>query len=290
MQSSHFYFFLRNILISVNENKNINLGSVLLVTCRWCAKFRQSLTLPAPDPEHAFEQLFQSLLQRHVSVHFHRALGTRGITHHRRSLDKKWQKERKIRGNEFVTLPVSSLRYRAPVYRKNQSSIEEDQLVLARRKRWIGEDDDASKSAWNAPRRPDPLTGLAKSSFESCTDPPSRIPSFPVPSRSCSPLSVALYTRGYRPALFPDTRLFLLRFRTESDLTSRLDVGLCLLDGLYLDRVLRGAYLKNRKETASLSLSLFTRIFSSLHRDLIPFFLSFLLSKFFSFSLSLFVI
>lgn len=70
-QSSHFYFLFRNI------------------TCRRRAKSRQSLTFPAPDPEHAFQQLLQGLLQRHVLIHFYRALGTRGVAHHRQSLDER---------------------------------------------------------------------------------------------------------------------------------------------------------------------------------------------------------
>lgn len=137
--SFHFSFFLRNILILVDETGNINLAFVLLITCRWYAKSRQSLTFPAPDPEHAFEQLLQSLFQRHVSVHFHRALGTRGITHHRRLLrKKKKRKNAKRKENSRKRICYSTTIFSSV----SRAGISEDQLVFARRKRWIHEDDD----------------------------------------------------------------------------------------------------------------------------------------------------
>lgn len=90
-----FYFLFRNI------------------TCRRRAKSRQSLTFPAPDPEHAFQQLLQSLLQRHVLIHFYRALGTRRVAHHRRSLGEKKEKRRENYSRERIYpatfSPLSSL-------------------------------------------------------------------------------------------------------------------------------------------------------------------------------------
>lgn len=77
------------------------------VTCRRRAKSRQSLTLPTPDSEHAFQQLLQSLFQCHVLVHFRRALGTRGVAHHRR-LSMKRNSRTRADSSPFVS-PLPSI-------------------------------------------------------------------------------------------------------------------------------------------------------------------------------------